>query len=671
MTTENSALRSFEQLFHSSEEEQRRVAVSSFVKFPFPDIRDLLYEAMGDESWRVRKEALEVLFRHPVDETVTEDMILLLRASDNAGLRNSACEALERFGERSLQVLLRYVNDDDPDVRKFVIDVLGNIGSPDAVPKLIPSLRDSDPNVASAAAETIGKIGDPRGVPELLAVLDRSNIPLCYTVLEALGRIGIPIPIDTILSLSGEQLLKKPLIDCLGAIGDVGAVPILMEGLGEKAKHVRSAAASALLKIRDGLPEEKAGASIDAPLRSLAGTPFARDLITSIGETEKTLTEQLIRIIGLLGDPAAATVLLKGCRDDRLRGISLQAFREIGPKGWQALIDFYCSADEEHKIYISYICGELGVKESSGILRDGMRSGCHMLRRVAAVAAGNIREKEVVGDLETLLNDDELDVRVAAVEALARLADEDSLSVERIARELSASPGPDKRRSAVSLYAALRMTDRLVRMIKDEDANVRTAAVFSLAELKDSGSVNHLVMSLVDEEPNVRMAAAGALGEFGGELAINSLILALKDPNQWVKCAALRSLGMLKVSESKSAIEELANRSEGLVLIAALRTMLEIDPESARQLCIKALGQGDDEVVKAAIEILSHIDDSWVDDQAERLLFHKQWDIRSIFIKALAEYRGRDALPLLEAALKSETDDLVRRQIMDLIGELS
>jgi HEAT repeat protein len=195
--------------------------------------------------------------------------------------------------------------------------------------------------------------------------------------------------------------------------------------------------------------------------------------------------------------------------------------------------------------------------------------------------------------------------------------------------------------------------------------------VFSLAELKDPNSINHLVMALVDEEPNVRMAAAGALGEFSGEYSARSLMLALKDQNHWVKCAALRSIGSLRIAEAEPAIAELAAESEGIVLIAALKTMLEINGEAARQLCIRALEHKDDEIVKSAIEILMNIDDSWLDEQSDRLLFHEQWDIRSIFIKALAEARGAKALPLLKTAFDRETDDLVKRQLLDLIGEFS
>lgn len=236
---------------------------------------------------------------------------------------------------------------------------------------------------------------------------------------------------------------------------------------------------------------------------------------------------------------------------------------------------------------------------------------------------------------------------------------------------LAESENPEKRRSSATLFGALHDSDRLARLIKDENAQVRKAAVFALAELKAKNSVNHLVLALVDEEPDVRMAAAGALGALGGELAVQSLLLALKDQNQWVKCAALRSLGMLRVAEAEPAIIELVAHSEGLVLIAALRTMLEINAEKACRLADLALGNPDKEVVKASIEILSYFDGSWLDEHRERLLFHEHWDVRSLFIKALAEHRGDKALPALQEALELEKDDLVKRQILETMDGLS
>jgi HEAT repeat protein len=128
---------------------------------------------------------------------------------------------------------------------------------------------------------------------------------------------------------------------------------------------------------------------------------------------------------------------------------------------------------------------------------------------------------------------------------------------------------------------------------------------------------------------------------------------------------------MLRVIEAESSIEGLVAGEEGLVLISALKAMLEINRGKACHLAVTLLDHGDKEVVKAALEILLHTDGAWIDDFCDRLVAHESWDIRSLFIKALAGHRGKKAIPVLQESLKTEPDDLVRQQISDLIGDLS
>src|ERR1019366_7919978 len=109
----------------SADEETRRLAVVGLSGYPVDKTKDYLFAALGDVSWRVRKEAVDALLASNVSADIIEEFVLLLE-SDNAGLRNSAVESLERLGVRALPVLCRHVADDDHDVRKFVIDILGS-----------------------------------------------------------------------------------------------------------------------------------------------------------------------------------------------------------------------------------------------------------------------------------------------------------------------------------------------------------------------------------------------------------------------------------------------------------------------------------------------------------------------------------------------------------------
>ena len=174
----------------SPDEEVRRQAIIGLTGRPLEEVREGIFLALGDSSWRVRKEAVDLLLGANPDDGVMEELVLMLRSHDNAGLRNSAVETLERLGCLAVPCLSRHINDADHDVRKFVIDILGSIGDPSPVPLLIGALDDGDPNVSAAAAENLGKIGDSRAVSPLVQALGKRDTWLSYTILEALGKIG-------------------------------------------------------------------------------------------------------------------------------------------------------------------------------------------------------------------------------------------------------------------------------------------------------------------------------------------------------------------------------------------------------------------------------------------------------------------------------------------------
>lgn len=180
----------------STDEETRRRAVLDLAAVPLANAREPLFVAMGDVSWRVRKEAVSLLLGMCPDEGTIEGIIGLLSSVDNAGLRNSAVEVLEGLESRAVPALLTHLKDDDRDVRKFVVDILGTIGDRSSIPALIDALDDPDPNVSAAAAENLGKIGDLRAVAPLLAALGKNDVWFSYSILGALTRIGEPVPVN-------------------------------------------------------------------------------------------------------------------------------------------------------------------------------------------------------------------------------------------------------------------------------------------------------------------------------------------------------------------------------------------------------------------------------------------------------------------------------------------
>ena len=91
----------------SQDEEVRRRAIQGLRGMQLQKTCSLLFNSMGDESWRVRKEAVEVFVSSDPAEPSITSLLELLRCEDNAGLRNSAAEAVSRLGERASGPLIK------------------------------------------------------------------------------------------------------------------------------------------------------------------------------------------------------------------------------------------------------------------------------------------------------------------------------------------------------------------------------------------------------------------------------------------------------------------------------------------------------------------------------------------------------------------------------------
>ena len=651
---------------NSPDEEERRQAVIGLARHPLEKTRELFFAAMGDGSWRVRKEAVNTLLSSPLDDATVSGLIGLLASSDNAGLRNSAVEALERLESRGVPLLIGRLKDPDHDVRKFVADILGTIGDRSSIPSLVEALRDSDANVSAAAAENLGKIGDPRAAGPLVEALATGDVWFRYSVLGALARIGEPVPFALFAPLASDSLLKRPVFECLGAVGDRDAVPVLLEGLHERVRAVREAAACALVRLRGRLPAVYAR-EMDDLLAGLRGKPCVEDLIASLDSTERTVREAVVGLLAVIGDERAALPLLEGCRDERLRRMCLQGFRTMGERGMSALLAAFSGADDEGKAVIMYLWGEMGFGGAAPHLGEAMASSRSSVRRAAVVAAGKIGLAGLLDRISTLLDDSDQDVRDGAVDALVRLAATSRDEVAAVARTLAGSPSPDGRRNAAKLYAALADPEHLAFLMKDESPLVRRGAVSALAGLRLPECLGNLVMALVDEDPDVRIAAATGIGEVQGEGGVEPLVLSLSDEDPWVRCAALRSLGRIGGERALDAIEDLLGRAEGVVLITALEALAGVGGDRALLLVRRGLESSDEEVVKSAIDILSRNGSSWIGDYGDRLLRHSHWGVRCATARAMAHLLGEKAAAHLRNALDAEQDELVRGELRDLL----
>src|SRR4030067_752105 len=220
----------------------------------------LLMLAVGDADWRVRKTAVEARVDVP-GHHVINGLIHTLGSHDNAGARNSAIEALIHIGAEAVDALLTALKTPDVDVRKFIVDILGDMKDPRTVPTLIGLLDDPDENARVAAAEALGKIKDRRAVDALVSCLTRSDQSwLDYAAAEALGEIGDERALGPLLTALGRSSLREPGLGSLGKSGNMNTLAPLIAGLADTLRIVRGGsgvAAATIFRKRGGARKKK------------------------------------------------------------------------------------------------------------------------------------------------------------------------------------------------------------------------------------------------------------------------------------------------------------------------------------------------------------------------------------------------------------------------------
>lgn len=654
----------------SADEEIRLEGLRGLAQGAAEGALDLVFRAFGDPSWRVRKEAADLFLQLPVSRELAGEIIELLHAEENAGLRNTAVDLLVRMGRDAVPLLLDQITCADHDVRKFIIDILGEIADPRAILPLLAALEDKDGNVRAAAAENLGKLRAAAAVPALLEAMRHPDLLLRFTILEALGNIGVPVALRQLLPFRDEKLLRKALIDCLGTVGDDSAFDELLAGVTDPMRNVREASLLGLVALAARYPEtvrEKlARHDLPATGEEVAGYLAA--------DHAPPLRLAAVQLLGWLGSSRGVRPLLELLEEEALQAPVFAALVEIGRRQPQALLDAWPQSAGLQRASLAYVIGAAGCRAGVNLLRTGLADADPSLARMCAHSLGLLGGEADLPLLAEGLRHADADVRDAARGALVALGAEFPEATLTALESVLTDSAPARRSAAVSVLgglAAESVANRLVMALKDPAAEVRRASLQALGAIGPATHLHAVQLALTDEDVEVRRIAVQLLGTIPDSEALGGLRLALRDEDLWVRAAAVRGLGRLGGGSEAETIRLFAADPVGLVSIAALETLADLLGEQACPHFSAALDHPDEEVVNVALDLLSrHGAGSWLAVNAETLINHSAWNVRAHCARLLVVLLGSQAKPVLERRISVEGDELVRQQLLGALAEL-
>ena len=141
-------------------------------------------------------------------------------------------DALSNFGSQSTELLLKFLQDTDPQVRDSAARALGKIKDKHAISVLSQLLHQKGihEHVRQLAAFVLGKISDQSSIKVLIDTLEDPSMRVVLSAVDALGEIGsraIPSLIQTAIK-ADYWLVRSNAVKALGQIEDQRAIDFLL-----------------------------------------------------------------------------------------------------------------------------------------------------------------------------------------------------------------------------------------------------------------------------------------------------------------------------------------------------------------------------------------------------------------------------------------------------------
>lgn len=386
------------------EKQVMRVAAAQMLgKFMVIQIVKPLIGALADTSWNVRKAAAGSLQRIGMS-ALPHLKSALNHPSEN--VRFWVTRILAAMGGEAVEPLIDALKDPNPEIRIFAASALGETDDPRAVYPLIIALKDRIWVVRKGAADSLKKLG-LRHIEILVKSLNDPNPDIRYWVEKIIGEIGTQAikPLVQVLRNDRNREMRFFAAFGLSAIGDSSAVEPLIEALNTDVNDwVRKYSATALGKIGD---PRGVKALINAMLKDRSD--ICEWISDVLAKTDPAPTELLLKVLqgdnmngrlygaralGKLRDVSAIDALIDilDTEDENLVAEVSRALVNMGQGGIPALVRALEHEKWAVRKNVADILGDFG-DDAEGALNAALEVENKNLRYWATSALRKIRKE--------------------------------------------------------------------------------------------------------------------------------------------------------------------------------------------------------------------------------------------------------------------------------------
>ena len=624
-------------LMKSDDSSDRRMAATMLGESgDEPATIERLVELLNDTNGGVRDASQSALIFLGGRNTV--EKVAPLVGIIDPGLRNAAIDILRKVGNDGIDVMHRLAVDKNPDIRLFVLDILGTLGNPESVDVLIGGLTDPNPNIRNAAIVSLGLLGDPKAFTYIKPLIEDEEW-IRFSAIEALSQIPhentAGFLLEQLERWSLDELTVSALLETIGRIKPKQCVNALIAMLETANEYIETEIVKALLKILS--PDE------------IASLPYKDAHIiktiidTHLNDVGEELLIDMLMVLPRIGDTASVQAMIDlACRSDpdthpEKFGIITDALCRIGD--FEAMVKLL-DAEDKLKILAANVLAGIGKDEGTARICERVFTAQVYVKRAMTNALASIGGASLCDTFRRLLTDTDGHVISSSLLALARNGDPDDIS---LMEPFLSHRYPDVREAAlisVAMIGTERAENFFMHMASDTDQDKRIMGLRGLKHMESPCLYQAAERLLKDENPEVRAEAVKAIRDKDLPITTDMLKTLLADTHEQIRYAALDIIGMKKVEGFKENLHAAIDGEDMWAASHAIEALGSFKDDTAKAKLLELLTCGSDFLKISAIKTIAGWEEEALAAELEAYIDDPNPDVARAIVDAIDRLQG-------------------------------
>jgi serine/threonine-protein kinase len=361
----------------------------------------------------------------------------------------------------TVRELLAAAYTQEPNEKAALFRVIGEIADPQSIPELIGRVQGKDPIARVHIINTLARFNTPEVQTALQGLLKDPNKLIRGATLSALQRMDGPIDIERVAAL-----LRDPEIDVLNRAIDVVI----------KANHPETI--RYLIEVLKDENENARRAAVEV-LNEIGNAKSVKYLLEALKDSDWWVRSRAADALGKIGGPKVIDAVLQLVRD-KDEDIRRAAIEILNQTKDERAVESLIQATRDSDWWVSEravdALAEIGSKRALPRLMEMLQAPANSKAMPIVVRAlGKLGDSRLVDALLPLVARPEREIRIEAIQALSRVADE--ARAGQVRDELQAQvASPDQTISRMAAAAVTELDNRIAGITPLAPGTAQTAA---------------------------------------------------------------------------------------------------------------------------------------------------------------------------------------------------